>query len=160
MRTPHHLRTATARERPAGRAIEKWRHVSSVLDRKSTRLNSSPTEIYTFPYTTLFRSGIGLISQITIESLEHIRRADRLFYLLTNRAAEKWIRGLNANATSLEDCYGEGKARWKSYREMAARIVGARSEEHTSELQSHRDLHLSLHDALPIWNRSNQPDHD
>src|SRR5262252_8365360 len=25
-----------------------------------------------------------------------------------------------------------------------------RSEEHTSELQSHRDLHFSLHDALPI----------
>src|SRR5437588_26425 len=25
-----------------------------------------------------------------------------------------------------------------------------RSEEHTSELQSHSDLHLSLHDALPI----------
>src|SRR6202049_4858866 len=27
----------------------------------------------------------------------------------------------------------------------------SRSEAHTSELQSHRDLHLSLHDALPIW---------
>src|SRR5215204_1120144 len=30
--------------------------VSRSIDRKSTRLHSSHTEIYTFPYTTLFRS--------------------------------------------------------------------------------------------------------
>src|SRR5438034_361524 len=33
----------------------------------------------------------------------------------------------------------------------SARFCGStRSEEHTSELQSHSDLHSSLHDALPI----------
>src|SRR5579875_2826467 len=32
-----------------------------------------------------------------------------------------------------------------------SRSAWRRSEEHTSELQSHRDLHFSLHDALPIY---------
>src|SRR5947207_816810 len=31
------------------------------------------------------------------------------------------------------------------------RAVSGRSEEHTSELQSHSDLHSFLHDALPIF---------
>src|SRR5436190_1873968 len=33
-----------------------------------------------------------------------------------------------------------------------------RSEEHTSELQSHSDLHFSLHDALPIYYYIQQED--
>src|SRR5476649_2151096 len=32
----------------------------------------------------------------------------------------------------------------------SSNVIRLRSEEHTSELQSHSDLHLSLHDALPI----------
>src|SRR5260221_278487 len=39
----------------------------------------------------------------------------------------------------------------------AVQKQGPRSEEHTSELQSHRDLHFSLHDALPISISSARP---
>src|SRR5882672_9200655 len=91
--------------------------VKTMRDRKSTRLNSSHTVIYTLSLQTLFRSrylhpparvnlpgawqaepvhaGLGIVL--------HVRREDH-----------------------------------------------ARSEEHTSELQSHSDLHSFPTDALPI----------
>src|SRR5260221_508839 len=47
----------------------------SIRDRKSTRLNSSHTEIYTFPYTTLFRSLRIFIEQIHCGE-DHARSAD------------------------------------------------------------------------------------
>src|SRR5882672_2710907 len=55
-RSPHRpnplgLHRVTVREISGSRL-----RIGPIEDRKSTRLNSSPTEIYTFPYTTLFRS--------------------------------------------------------------------------------------------------------
>src|SRR5882672_3895993 len=86
-------------------------------DRKSTRLNSSHTVIYTLPYTTLFRS----LPRSLETFLVHVR----------GRIGSEWRRfGVDEAGDRLRD--------------------HARSEEHTSELQSHRDLHSSLHDALPI----------
>src|SRR5476649_1493183 len=92
----------------------------STTDRKSTRLNSSHTEIYTFPYTTLFRSRseAGRAAQGPVREPLH-------------RIADQHARGDRAAGGDQHD----------------------RSEEHTSELQSHRDLHFSLHDALPISER-------
>src|SRR5882672_490948 len=87
------------------------------LDRKSTRLNSSHTEIYTFPYTTLFRSYRRKV-RIISRSLNALRRVPKVLDPLHN--TRHWF------------------------------LLVSRSEEHTSELQSHRDLHFSLHDALPI----------
>src|SRR6202049_2742375 len=85
-------------------------------DRKSTRLNSSTTEIYTLPYTTLFRSvPLNLLRPVQFMPPRHSAGVEmpNPFEILPDRIDE-------------------------------------RSEEHTSELQYHRDLHSSLHDALPI----------
>jgi hypothetical protein len=52
-----------------------------------------------------------------------MRRAEKLFYSVPNPASEAWIRRLNPSATSLQDCYVEGRPREKTYKEMADRIV-------------------------------------
>src|SRR5476649_1161505 len=86
-------------------------------DRKSTRLNSSHTEIYTLSYTTLFRS---------LKRRRHRTHPQ-------HRGGNVQRVGKTAHRV------GDG-----------ADGNRPRSEEHTSELQSHRDLHSFLHDALPI----------
>src|SRR5476649_186926 len=86
-------------------------------DRKSTRLNSSHTVIYTLSYTTLFRS-VRPDERSLPESAPHVHR--------------RWLRPLEIGYHGA----------------LQHRL--SRSEEHTSELQSHRDLHSFLHDALPI----------
>jgi len=69
--------------------------------------------------------GISLARHATLETIESIQRAEEVFHLLTNRAAEHWIRRLNPNAVPLGDCFAEGKPRQRSYTEMADRIVTA-----------------------------------
>src|ERR671933_829423 len=77
-------------------------------DRKSTRLNSSHTEIYTLSlHDALPISGDGA---------RPARRSDADGLGLTDHGRAEYMRGLGAAKES-------------------------RSEEHTSELQSHRDLH-------------------
>ena len=51
--------------------------------------------------------------------------AEKVFYLVTEPAAEAWIRRLNPAATTLEDCYAHGKPRLQTYREITDRIVSA-----------------------------------
>src|SRR5215204_1120142 len=92
--------------------------VSRSIDRKSTRLHSSHTEIYTFPYTTLFRS---MLRDPRVYEDQRIPFSRNLI--------------VDPRAVDL----------------VHACLPKHRSEEHTSALQSHRDLHLSLHDALPIY---------
>lgn len=70
-------------------------------------------------------TGITLATQTTLESLECMKRSEKLFYLVTDPATEAWLRQLNPTAESLEDAYAEGKARYKTYQEMTARIVNA-----------------------------------
>src|SRR5476649_1650821 len=97
--------------------MRKKRRGWNDIDRKSTRLNSSHTVIYTLSYTTLFRSKFpGCVYSEMKMCL----------------------------APSFKGCSDE------RYAEEAARVERYRSEEHTSELQSHSDLHSFLHDALPI----------
>src|SRR5262245_12268738 len=69
--------------------------------------------------------GIKLAAHATTEALECMRRAAKLFYLLTDPAAEAWVRRLNTSATTLDDCYAAGKPRDWSYRRMTDRIIGA-----------------------------------
>src|SRR5882672_2476355 len=90
-------------------------------DRKSTRLNSSHTVIYTLSYTTLFRS-------VGIAVAAHQRELPR-----PDLAAEPARHGAQP---------------------LQQHGIARRSEEHTSELQSHSDLHSFLHDALPICRHS------
>jgi uncharacterized protein YabN with tetrapyrrole methylase and pyrophosphatase domain len=70
-------------------------------------------------------TGITLIGQTTPDALACMRSAEKLFYLVTDAAAETWIRQLNSSATSLDDCYGEGKPRRQTYAEMTSRILSA-----------------------------------
>jgi uncharacterized protein YabN with tetrapyrrole methylase and pyrophosphatase domain len=70
-------------------------------------------------------TGIKLVVQTTLEALNCMRSAEKLFYLVTDRATETWIKGLNPSATTLESCYDEGKPRPKSYREMADLILAS-----------------------------------
>jgi len=67
--------------------------------------------------------GIRLGSQLTWEARRAIERADRLFYLVANPAAESWVRRLNASAESLADCYVNGEPRDRAYRAMVERIL-------------------------------------
>src|SRR5579875_2852901 len=93
-------------------------------DRKSTRLNSSHTVIYTLSYTTLFRSW---------RSHRPHAHGDCLPGHCRERLADS------------------------ARRAGVAGVAAGRSEEHTSELQSHSDLHSFLHDALPILAISSAP---
>lgn len=70
-------------------------------------------------------TGITLGAHTTVEALACMQRAEKLFYIVTDPATEAWVRQLNPSAESLEDSYAEGKARYRSYREMTARIVDA-----------------------------------
>lgn len=70
-------------------------------------------------------TGIKLVGQTTLEALECMQQAEKLLYLVGDPAAEEWIRRLNPTATTLIDCYAEGKPRRKSYDEMTDRIVSA-----------------------------------
>jgi uncharacterized protein YabN with tetrapyrrole methylase and pyrophosphatase domain len=70
-------------------------------------------------------TGITLVAHATVEALECMRSAELLVYLVTDPATEAWIKRLNPTATTLDDCYEEGKSRYTTYLEMTARIVSA-----------------------------------
>src|SRR5476649_2735730 len=86
----------------------RTRKRSSCGDRKSTRLNSSHTEIYTLS----LHDALPILKWTAT-------RTDLLF-------------GSNSQLRALAEVYASQDAQKKFVR---------RSEEHTSELQSHRDLH-------------------
>ena len=70
-------------------------------------------------------TGIKLIAHTTAEALACMQRAGKLFYLVTDPAAEAWIKRLNPSSETLYDCYVDGKPREKSYAEMTARILSS-----------------------------------
>src|SRR5476649_129604 len=80
----------------------------SQTDRKSTRLNSSHTEIYTLSLHDAL--------PILVRRREHTG----------SDAEEKLLAGASVMSSAPSSIYG---------------VFSDRSEEHTSELQSHRDLH-------------------
>lgn len=70
-------------------------------------------------------TGISLGVQTTPEATACMQQAQRLFYVVSDPAHAQWVRRMNPSATSLQDCYAEGKPRQKTYAEMAARIVAS-----------------------------------
>jgi Tetrapyrrole (Corrin/Porphyrin) Methylases len=64
-------------------------------------------------------TGITAVSQMTLETIGYIQRADIVFYHATNGVTATQIRELNANAVDLYEYYGEGKKRRITYVEMA-----------------------------------------
>jgi uncharacterized protein YabN with tetrapyrrole methylase and pyrophosphatase domain len=71
--------------------------------------------------------GVGLMlgHHATLETVAAIRRAEHVFHLVQNTAAETWVRRLNPRTSPLGDCFQEGKPRDRSYAMMAARVVDA-----------------------------------
>ena len=70
-------------------------------------------------------TGITLGVHATLETINAIRQADKVFYLVTEPATEEWIHQLNAASETLESLYAEGKSRAITYLEMTERIVDA-----------------------------------
>src|SRR5439155_7912373 len=50
-------------------------------------------------------TGISLVGQMTLEALARVKRADAVYFVVTNPATEAWIKRLKPSAVSLEDCY-------------------------------------------------------
>ncbi|HXD18849.1 MAG TPA: SAM-dependent methyltransferase [Vicinamibacterales bacterium] len=70
-------------------------------------------------------TGIALVAHTTLETLDCIKHADRLLYLVTEPATESWLRQLNGSAETLHDCYAAGRSRLESYGEMVERMLAA-----------------------------------
>jgi precorrin-3B methylase len=70
-------------------------------------------------------TGIRLVGQTTLEAVACMEKAEKLLYVVTEPATETWIKRLNPTATTLADCYAEGKSRSKTYQEMTQRIAVA-----------------------------------
>ena len=71
---------------------------------------------------TVVGTGIKLVAHVSLETVEALKRAEKVFFLVTEPATEAWIRQLNAASESLEDLYEEGKSRYATYEEMSDRI--------------------------------------
>src|SRR5437773_915191 len=137
-------------------------------DRKSTRLNCSHITISyavscwcrqsstPFPYTTLFRSNYSMNGDISNGPLSGGTTGSNLVKEANGIAASY---GFNNGQNGVTVTVSRPPADFPKY---AGYQNAVRSEEHTSELQSHHDLvcrvvlvqtklnTLSLHDALPI----------
>ena len=72
----------------------------------------------------LIVAGTGMqLNQITISTKAYIEQAEKVLYLVADPVTEKWIKGKNESAESLQDCYAEGKERLESYKEMVSIIL-------------------------------------
>jgi len=63
------------------------------------------------------------IGQTTLEAVERIKRAERVFYLVSDPVTAMWLESLNPSARSLSDLYADTKDRRATYAEMVERIV-------------------------------------
>ncbi len=70
-------------------------------------------------------TGIRITGQLTLEAVAWMRRADRLFYGVTDPVAEAVVRTLNADAESLFRLYADGKPRAQTYTEMVDEIMAS-----------------------------------
>jgi uncharacterized protein YabN with tetrapyrrole methylase and pyrophosphatase domain len=72
---------------------------------------------------TIVGTGIRFGLQTTQEAREHIQRADKVLYLLTDPVSAGWIVDLNPSAESLADAYVAGRPRMETYREIVEEIM-------------------------------------
>ena len=70
-------------------------------------------------------SGIKLAAHLSLEAQAAIKHAEKVFCVLHDALMEAWLRELNPATVSLKYLYGEGKLRHDTYKEMAAEIVTA-----------------------------------
>jgi len=67
--------------------------------------------------------GIGGAGQTTLEAVELMRAADKLFHSALDPVVELWLKELNPSAESLHPLYEEGKDRSETYAEMVDAFV-------------------------------------
>ena len=67
-------------------------------------------------------TGLRIEGQVTQETLEAIRSADKLFHLIQDILTHRWLAEINPTAESLYDCYTAGRPRRESYAETVERI--------------------------------------
>jgi uncharacterized protein YabN with tetrapyrrole methylase and pyrophosphatase domain len=67
--------------------------------------------------------GIGGAGQTTLEAVELMRAADKLFHCVVDPVVELWLEELNPTAESLNPLYEEGKNRSETYAEMVDAFV-------------------------------------
>jgi len=72
---------------------------------------------------TIVGTGFVAGGQTTLEALAHLRGAAKLFYLVSDPVTVQWLENLNASAESLADAYVPGRARERTYAEMAERML-------------------------------------
>lgn len=69
-------------------------------------------------------TGIQAPGQITLETVEAIKRADKVFYLVPDPFARKFVLSLNENSEDLHPLYIAGQQRIITYDNMVERIIG------------------------------------
>lgn len=72
---------------------------------------------------TIVGLGIRLVGHVTLETHQHLQRAEKLLYLVTDPVTEYWLRELNSTAETLADCYEEGQPRMRAYERMVERML-------------------------------------
>jgi uroporphyrin-III C-methyltransferase len=72
---------------------------------------------------TIVGTGFLAVGQTTPEAVVCIKRAEKLFHMVSDPVARYWLKELNPTAESLHGCYAEGKPRNVSYAEMAERML-------------------------------------
>jgi uncharacterized protein YabN with tetrapyrrole methylase and pyrophosphatase domain len=68
-------------------------------------------------------TGIRFYSQLTLEAISHIEKAEKVVYLVNEPLTETWIQELNPAAESLAKLYHRPGERIEIYREIALYIV-------------------------------------
>ena len=76
---------------------------------------------------TIVGTGIRSVGQLTTESIACIKRADKVFYIVSEPIAESLILRLNPAAESLQKYYVHGKPRLQTYKEFVDRINAPRT---------------------------------
>jgi uncharacterized protein YabN with tetrapyrrole methylase and pyrophosphatase domain len=72
---------------------------------------------------TIVGTGIRYGLQTTQEARDHIQRADKVLYLLTDPVSAGWIVDLNPSAESLAGTYVAGRPRAETYQEIVEEIL-------------------------------------
>lgn len=67
---------------------------------------------------TVVGTGIKLGDHLTRESLSAIKKADKVFAVVTDSAAFHWLRSINSNIESLQKFYNSDKDRVETYQQM------------------------------------------
>jgi uncharacterized protein YabN with tetrapyrrole methylase and pyrophosphatase domain len=62
--------------------------------------------------------GMTLGAHLSPRSRSHIEQADVVFAAVSDPLVELWLQQMHADVRSLQPCYGEGKSRHATYREM------------------------------------------